>query len=86
MANAKAMSIRGIDPELYKWLKIQAVRHDRSMEAEAREIFAEAKRKAEAAGNGSLGAVFDAFIEETGGVEFDLPPRNEPARGADFSW
>ncbi|MEU6248163.1 plasmid stabilization protein [Glycomyces sp. NPDC047010] len=86
MADTKAMSVRGIDPELYKWLKIRAVQHDRSMEAETREILAEAKRVDEAEGNGSVGALFDAFRKETGGVEFDLPERNDLPRAADFSW
>lgn len=39
MAETRAMSIRGIEPELYRWLKLRAAEHDRSMQAEVREIF-----------------------------------------------
>ncbi|MBO3735379.1 FitA-like ribbon-helix-helix domain-containing protein [Glycomyces niveus] len=85
MAETKAMSIRGIDPELYKWLKIRAVQHDRSMEAEAREILAEAQRVA-LKGDDSAGAWFREHVDDRGGFdELEIPPRTGvPARGADF--
>ncbi len=88
MAETRAMSIRGIDPELYRWLKVRAAEHDRSMEAEAREIFAEAKRSSEerAGDDMSLGDLFRSLAAEHGGLDgLDLPPRNSPARAADFS-
>ncbi|WP_233163553.1 FitA-like ribbon-helix-helix domain-containing protein [Glycomyces salinus] len=86
MADAKAVSVRGIDPEIYRWLKVRAAQHDRSMEAEIRAIFAEVKLADETPGDGSLGALLESFVENHGGVDLDLPPRDEPARAADFSW
>ncbi|MCH7231864.1 hypothetical protein L0U85_13515 [Glycomyces sp. L485] len=82
------MSIRGIDPELYRWLKVRAAEHDRSMEAEARAIFAEAKHSEERRSRDdmSLGDLFRTLVADYGGLDgIELPSRNSPARAADFS-
>lgn len=85
MTDTRAMSIRGIDLELYRWLKIEAAKHDHSMEAEVREILAEAKRQR--AGDGTLGSWFDDHLKGTGGFDdLEIPPRSDsPARWVDFS-
>jgi len=85
MADTKAMSVRGIDPELYRWLKIRAAQHDRSLEAEARAIFADVKRSEET-DDGTLGAWFRTHVDSTGGFDdLEIPPRSgSPARWADF--
>ena len=87
MADTRAMSVRGIEPELYRWLKIRAAKHERSLEAEARAIFAEAKRAEEDSDEGSLGAWFDVRLERTNGFdELEIPRRTgSPARRADFT-
>ncbi|HEV2241968.1 MAG TPA: toxin-antitoxin system [Streptosporangiaceae bacterium] len=77
-----ALNIRNLD-ETVKWrLQMRAARHGRSMEAEARAILAEAVREpADSAG------LFTALLDRfgvLGGVDLELPGRQEPARAADF--
>jgi antitoxin FitA len=78
-----ALNIRNLDETVKRRLQIRAARHGRSMEAEAREILAEAVREpADSAG------MFTALLERfgtLGGVDLHLPGRDEPARTADFS-
>jgi plasmid stability protein len=78
-----ALSIRNIDEKVKQGLQVQAARHGRSMEAEARAILTEAVSKpADTAG------LFTELLDRfgvLGGVDLDLPARTEPARAADFS-
>jgi antitoxin FitA len=77
-----ALSIRNLDETVKRRLQIRAARHGRSMEAEAREILSEALYEpAEAAG--LFTEILDRF-GALGGVDLDLPDRQEPARAADF--
>jgi antitoxin FitA len=77
-----ALNIRNLDATVKRRLQIRAARHGRSMEAEARAILAEAVREpADSAG------LFTELLERfgtLGGVDLQLPGRNEPARAADF--
>ena len=78
-----ALNIRNLDEAVKRRLQIRAARHGRSMEAEAREIIAEAVREP-ADSAGLFTALLDRF-GTLGGVDVQLPGRNEPARAADFS-
>jgi antitoxin FitA len=73
------ITIRGLDEAVKKRLRARAVRHGRSMEAEAREILKIGVATAERGQN--LAESIRALFEPLGGV--DLPPyprRKEPVR------
>ena len=78
-----ALSIRNLDAEVQRRLKVRAARHGRSMEAEARAILTDAVREpADAAG------LFTEILERfgaLGGVDLLMPERRDPARAADFN-
>jgi plasmid stability protein len=78
-----ALSIRDLDENVKRRLQSRAASHGRSMEAEVREILADAVREP-ADSAGLFTAVLDRF-GALGGVELELPERTEPARGVDFS-
>jgi plasmid stability protein len=73
-----SMTIRNIDEQLKARLRMQAARHNRSMEEEARDILRTALSTEPAQGETLLGAL-RARIEPFGGVELELPVR-EPIR------
>ncbi|WP_409017816.1 FitA-like ribbon-helix-helix domain-containing protein [Caballeronia sp. LZ033] len=78
-ADVVAMSIQNIDERLETRLRMQAARHGRSMEDEAREIL----RAALFIGPGIGRNLVDSIrgrIEPLGGIELKLPKR-EPIRG-----
>jgi plasmid stability protein len=83
MVAVAALNIRNLDETVKRRLQVRAARHGRSMEAEARAILAEAVREpADSAG------LFTALLDRfgmLGGVELELPERQEPARAADFT-
>jgi antitoxin FitA len=78
-----ALSIRNLDQTVKQRLLLRAARHGRSMEAEARAILIEALQDpADSAG------LFTALLDRfgmLGGVDLDLPAREEPAAAADFT-
>jgi antitoxin FitA len=78
-----ALNIRNLDETVKRRLQIRAARHGRSMEAEARAILAEAVRES-ADSPGLFTTLLDRF-SALGGIDLDLPGREDPARGADFS-
>jgi plasmid stability protein len=78
-----ALSIRDLDESVKRRLQSRAARHGRSMEAEAREILTEAVREP-ADSAGLFTAILDRFAV-LGGVDLELPARDEPARAADFT-
>jgi plasmid stability protein len=78
-----ALNIRNLDETVKRRLQVRAARHGRSMEAEAREILTEAVRET-ADSAGLFTALLDRF-GMLGGVDLELPERQEPARAADFS-
>jgi plasmid stability protein len=78
-----ALNIRNLDETVKRRLQLRAARHGRSMEAEARTILTEAVREP-ADSAGLFTALLDRF-GTLGGVDLELPGREEPARAADFS-
>jgi plasmid stability protein len=78
-----AITVRNLDDRLKERLRVRAARHGRSMESEVRAILVEA-----VAEPGDSDDLFQSMLDrfgEIGGVELDLPARNTPVRGADFS-
>ena len=73
-----SMTIRDIDEKLKSRLRIQAARHGRSMEEEARDILRSALSR-EATRSRGLFEAIRARIESLGGVELEIAPR-EPMR------
>ncbi len=78
-----ALNIRNLDESAKRRLQVRAARHGRSMEAEARAILSEAVREP-ANSAGLFTTLLDRF-GELGGVDLNVPGRDEPARAADFS-
>lgn len=72
-----SITIRNLDDEVKRRLRIRAAEHGRSMEEEAREILRRVVRETKPAHN--LAAAIRARVAPLGGVELDLPPR-EPMR------
>jgi len=68
------MTIRKIDDQLKARLRVQAARHGRSMEDEARDILRTAL-STEPAQAASLAEAIRKRIEPLGGVELQLPER-----------
>lgn len=78
-----ALSIRNLDETVKQRLLRRAARHGRSMEAEARAILTEAvSEPADSAG--LFTALLDRF-GSLGGVDLELPNREDPPRAADFT-
>lgn len=81
------LTIRQVDDDVKKRLQVRAANNGRSMEAEVRAILADAVISDVTTEPDSLGAVMAEFRRRTGGVEFDLPPRDDfdDRRVPDFS-
>jgi plasmid stability protein len=78
-----AITVRNLDDRLKERLRVRAAQHGRSMESEVRAILVEAVGEP-----GDSDDLFQSILDrfgEIGGVELDLPARNTPVRGADFS-
>ena len=69
-----SMTIRDLDEKLKARLRVQAARHGRSMEEEARDILRTAL-SLEPARTGGLVEAIRARIEPLGGVELQIAPR-----------
>jgi plasmid stability protein len=69
-----SMTIRNLDEKLKAKLRIQAARHGRSMEDEARDILRTAL-SVEPARTGGLVEAIRVRIEPFGGVELEIAPR-----------
>ena len=79
------LTIRNLDERTKTQLRIQAARHGRSMEEEARTILRSAieTRQPFGAGKG-LGSRIHQHFAQLGGVELELPERSTPAIPALF--
>ena len=77
------LSIRNLDDEVKKRLRIRAAQHGRSMEAEVRAILEEAVSRPE--GSDALFTMLLDRFAALGGVELELPARSTAARAADFA-
>jgi Plasmid stability protein len=76
-----SITIRNLEDDLKRRLRIRAAEHGRSMEEEAREILR--KVVAEPAPPSDLAAAIRSRVAKLGGVELQLPPRDpmpEPPR------
>jgi plasmid stability protein len=73
-----SMTIRNIDAALKARLRVQAAKHGRSMEDEARDILRTALSSGSARAS-SLVKAIRARIEPLGGAELEIAPR-EPMR------
>lgn len=77
------LTIRNLDPAVKERLRVRAAEHGHSMEAEARRILAEALEPLK---EGKPRTGLDLYnrirarFEPLGGVELELPSRDEPAR------
>lgn len=76
------LTIRNLDDEVKARLRIEAARRGHSMEQEARLILERALSRAPA--QYGLGTWIHKQFAELGGVELELPSRNEPVRVADL--
>jgi plasmid stability protein len=77
------MTIRDIDERLKARLRLQAARHGRSMEDEARDIL----RTALSIERSRIGTLVDSIrarIEPLGGVELELAPREAMREPVNF--
>lgn len=72
-----SITIRNLQDDVKRRLRIRAAEHGRSMEEEAREILREVVGEAKPSSN--LAAAIRARIAPLGGATLDLPPR-EPMR------
>ena len=72
-----SITIRNLDDDVKRRLRIRAAGHGRSMEEEAREILREVVGEERRSQN--LAAAIRARVAPLGGVDLNLPPR-EPMR------
>lgn len=77
-----ALTVRGIDDELKLKLRVRAAANNRSMEAEARAILAEALERRHPQPDLARGLL--ATFARGGGVELELPRRKGRPRAADL--
>ena len=70
-----SITVRNIDDDLKRRLRVRAAVNGRSMEAEAREIL-KAALPVEAAPTKNLGTAIRERFAPYGGVELDIPPRD----------
>ncbi|TVQ28512.1 MAG: plasmid stabilization protein [Spirochaetaceae bacterium] len=72
------ITIRDLDDELKRRLRIRAARHDHSMEEEVRLILRDTLSESGDASNPvGIGTLIRKRFGETGGVELELPERVE---------
>lgn len=76
------LTVRNIEPVIKDKLRMAAAAHGRSMEEEVRTILRNAL--AQPIAPGGLGSRIHARFTALGGVDLDVPGRNEPARAASF--
>lgn len=76
-----ALTVRGIDDELKLKLRVRAAANNRSMEAEARAILADALTRPTAPHDLARGLV---ATFRPGGVELDPPKRSDRPRAANL--
>ncbi|MFM7169858.1 MAG: FitA-like ribbon-helix-helix domain-containing protein [Cyanobium sp.] len=79
------LTIRNLDEHTKTQLRIQAARHGRSMEEEARTILRSAiEVQQPATGGKGLGSRIHAHFAQLGGVELELPERSSLPSPAQF--
>jgi len=75
------LTIRNVDPELQKRLRVRAAQNGRSMEAELRDILRDVLRGDPEEQELNLAESIRRLVEPFGGVELEIPPR-EPMESA----
>ena len=79
------LTIRNLDERTKTQLRIQAARHGRSMEEEARTILRSAiEAQQPVAGGKGLGSRIQAHFAQLGGVELERPERSSLPTPAEF--
>jgi plasmid stability protein len=78
-----ALSIRNLDDDVKKRLRIRAAKNGRSMESEIRAILVDAVSDQSDSAD-LFEAILDQFAE-LGGVDLELPARAHPVRSAELS-
>lgn len=76
-----AVTVRNLPEETHRALKLRAVRHGRSTEAEIREILEEAVRSMTRT---NIGTELAAFGQRFGDLELDITRDQRPAEPAAF--
>jgi len=76
-----AVVVRHLPEEIHRALKLRAVQHGRSTEAEIRAILEEAVRPA---GNLKIGSALAEFGRRFGGLDFDPVRDQSPTEPASF--
>jgi plasmid stability protein len=80
----RAVYLRGLDPDTYRWLKVRAAQHERSMQAELRAMILGIKEVDEAGGS-SAEAMFEKIMGDSEGFDdFVIPPREGRFRPVNF--
>ncbi len=77
-----SMTIRNIDDDLKARLRIRAAEHGRSMEAEVRDILKTALDRPSS--QNGIGTWIHEQFAELGGLEIDIPCRDESPRYVTF--
>ena len=78
-----SITIRNLDEETKRRLRIQAAQKGRSMEEEARDVLA---RSVDTPPKGeSLASIIRAIVEPIGGIELELPERTAQREPPDFN-
>ena len=78
------LTIRNVEPELQKRLRVRAARNGRSMEAELRQILREALNGQRSDSELNLAEAIRRRFAPLGGVELELPPREVSDSPPDF--
>ena len=78
-----SITIRNLDEETKRRLRIRAAEKGRSMEEEAREVLV--KSVGLPVGGETLGMIIRTIMEPLGGVELELPSRSRRRQPPDFS-
>lgn len=83
MAKTETITVRGLEPEIKRKLRVLAAAHGRSMEQEVRDILKKAvspRLEAES----DLGAAIHSRFARFGGVELEPPSRTPDREPPDF--
>ncbi|HEX3952450.1 MAG TPA: Arc family DNA-binding protein [Stellaceae bacterium] len=78
------LTIRDVAPELKQLLRLRAARNGHSMEAELRQILKDSLRNEAAAPELDLGEAIRRRFAPFGGVELDIPPREDGPAPPEF--
>lgn len=79
-----SMTIRNLDEQLKRRLRVQAAQHGKSMEDEARDILRAALSREPAASANLADAIHSRF-KALGGVDLPMAPREAARDAVDFS-